>query len=91
MLLGTQLGFGVQYRAELWGGQAAAPLRPGREAAGSNLLRQQRRQVCANTTCSQAPLAENVVCNIPLRGSGVEDSAPSSGSYPSIHRLEFPH
>lgn len=92
MLLGTQMGFGVQHWAELWGGRAgSSPVQPGREAAGSNLLLQQRRQVCANTTCSQAPLAENVVCNIPLRGSGVKGSAPSSGSYPSIHRLEFPH
>lgn len=63
----------------------------GREAAGSNLLRQQRRQVHVNTTCSQALLAENTVCNIPLRGPGAQHSTPGSGSCSSICRLEFPH
>lgn len=48
--------------------------RAGREAADSNLLWQWCRQVRVNTTCSQAPLAENTVCNIPLHGPGVERS-----------------
>lgn len=85
--LGAQPVFWVRHQAEPWGRQAAAP---GREAARSTLLWQQFMQV-HDTTCSQALLAENTVCNIPLRRSGVEHSAPSSGSCPSIHSLESPH